>query len=144
MVDSVMSPDDWSKLYESSGYWLEQGADAVLAVTPERDRDDAPLWVTTDQSDRVVAIGPEAAAAAGHVTGGVYGFTEAARARAAETLASGRHHMRIFLHDLVASGADVRGVEIPRIIDIDHRNDLEKANTYMQSLVSTETLKDLP
>lgn len=42
--------------------------------------------------------------------------------------------MRNFLAELVASDADVRAVDLPRIIDIDHRSDLERANAYMSTL----------
>lgn len=144
MVDSVMSPNDWASVFASSSRWLARGADAVLAVTPARDHDDAPLWVALEHAQRVIAIGPDAAPAAEHVTGGVYAFAEAARARAAETLASGGHRMRIFLRGLVASGLDVRAVAIPRIIDIDHRDDLDRANTYMKLFHSADAVGELP
>jgi NDP-sugar pyrophosphorylase family protein len=135
MVDSVMSPNDWAHFYGRVVELFEASADAVLAVTPAVDHDDAPLWVSTTAGDRVIAIGPEAATAGACVTGGVYAFASRARACASAVLASGRHRMRSFLADLVASGADVRAVELPRIIDIDHRNDLERANIYMRNFI---------
>lgn len=143
MVDSVLAPNDWARLYELTQRDLADGADAVLAVTPATDPDDAPLWVATDATRRVVAIGATAASARGLVTGGVYAFGASARRRAAEALASGLHRMRIFLGDLVASGADVRAVEVPHIIDIDHRNDLERADAYMKTLNTASTVSEL-
>lgn len=143
MVDSVLAPDDWARLYELTQHDLADGADAVLAVTPATDPDDAPLWVATDATRRVVAIGATAASARGTVTGGVYGFGPAARRRASEALASGLHRMRIFLGDLVASGADVRAVEVPHIIDIDHRTDLERADAYMKTVNTANTGSEL-
>jgi NDP-sugar pyrophosphorylase family protein len=133
MVDSVMAPNDWRRFHDRAASLFDASADAVLAVTRPLDHDDAPLWVSTQAGERVRAIGPEAASAGARVTGGVYAFASRARACAPAVLASGRHRMRNFLADLVASGADVRAVELPRIIDIDHRNDLERANAYMKS-----------
>lgn len=143
MVDSVMSPNDWVTMYERSSRALHEGAVATLAVTPASDDDDAPLWVRTDAAARVVAIGPDAAPAR-LVTGGVYAFSPRARALASAALASGGHRMRIFLGDLVASCADVRAVEVARIIDIDHRNDIERANAYMTGLGLARTVSERP
>ena len=143
MVDSVLAPNDWARLYELTQQDLAAGADAVLAVTLATDPDDAPLWVATDATRRVVAIGATAASAPGRITGGVYGFGPSARQRASEALASGLHRMRIFLGDLVASAADVRAVEVPHIIDIDHRSDLERADAYMNTLNTASTVSEL-
>ena len=132
MVDSVMIPNDWQRFYEGATQLVEASADAVLALTPLVEHDDAPLWVSTDDAQRVVAIGQEAASPNARVTGGVYAFAPRARAHAAAVLASGQHRMRNFLADLVACGGDVRAVDLPRIIDIDHRHDLERANAYMK------------
>ena len=52
----------------------------------------------------------------------------------ATTLASGRHRMRIFLGDLVDSGGRVMAVEVAYMIDVDHLQDLEKANSYLMSM----------
>jgi NDP-sugar pyrophosphorylase family protein len=139
MVDSVMAPNDWQRCYDRARELVAASADAVFAVTPALEHDDAPLWVRTDADERVVAIGPEAASPRARVTGGVYAFGPRARAHAAVVLDSGGHRMRNFLADLVASGADVRAVDLPNIIDIDHRSDLERANAYMKSFSDDES-----
>jgi hypothetical protein len=133
MVDSVMRPNDWRLVYERATQDLAGGAGGVLAVTPAHADDDSPLWVAIDDARRVVAVGPEAAPTARHVTGGVYAFAPSARTRAQETLASGAHRMRIFLAGLVAAGARVTAVEVACMIDVDHRQDLERANRLMMT-----------
>lgn len=144
MVDSVMAPADWGSVHHEAVGVLADGAHAALVVTPARDYDDAPLWVAPDAAGRVVAIGPEAASPAARITGGIYAFASEARTRAAAVLASGRHRMRIFLEELVASGADVRAIEVAHVIDIDHRKDLERANAYMTNLSSPATVSERP
>lgn len=143
MVDTVMSPNDWPAVYDDAGRALSEGAVAALAITPARDDDDAPLWARVDAGGCIAALG-EPAASGGWVTGGIYAFSAVARDRASRALASGMHRMRIFLGDLAASGAGVRAIEVDRIIDIDHRNDLERANAYMTKFGSAHTVSEQP
>lgn len=144
MVDSVMAPNDWSRFADRATEFLDASADAALALTPPLDRDDAPLWVRVDETSRVTALGVDAASPGALITGGVYVFAPRVRAHAAAVLVSGRHRMRVFLADLVGSGADVRGVELPRIIDIDHRDDLERATAYVTTFNGTRMGGVLP
>jgi hypothetical protein len=125
MVDTVMRDDDWRRAYAASADALRAGADAALVVTPAQD-DDAPLWVQLGHETTIVRIGG-APSTPPLVTGGVYAFGAVARARAVASLAAGRARMRGFLTDLVAGGADVRGVPVPRVIDVDHARDLAAA-----------------
>jgi hypothetical protein len=41
--------------------------------------------------------------------------------------------MRAFLRTVVATGFDVRTVEVERIVDLDHRRDLDIANAWQDS-----------
>ena len=135
MVDTVMAPDDWLRVYDSSARGLAAGADAVLAVTAPAG-DDAPLWVRLDGAGAVVEVGgipPNPPC----VTGGVYAFGPGARARAEAVCAAGRVRMRAFLADLVAGGARVQAVHVERIIDVDHRRDLDAANAYLTAVLRT-------
>lgn len=135
MVDTVMAPADWRLVYEAGARGLASGAVAVLAVTPYDGGDDAPLWAQLTPRDAVSRLGG-APSAPPRVTGGVYAFGAAARARVPAALAAGRHRMRAFLADLVDSGADVRAVEVACIVDVDHKRDLERANAYLASRAS--------
>jgi hypothetical protein len=67
------------------------------------------------------------------VTGGVYAFGPRARAVAAEALAAGQERMRAFLKTLVGEGYDVRAVEVAKVVDLDHRRDLDAANAWQES-----------
>jgi hypothetical protein len=68
----------------------------------------------------------------------VYAFAPSARARAHAVLAAGRERMRAFLADLVDGGAVVRAVEVARIVDLDHRRDLDAANEMLRELVTRD------
>jgi hypothetical protein len=129
MVDTVMPPADWRGVYAAIDRGLAAGDDAMLAVTPFVD-DESPLYVSTDDvgSVRILSDDPLAPP---RVTGGVYGFSPGVRQRAAEAVGMGVQRMRGFLKWLVARGARVGTITVPRIIDIDHESDLRLANAWL-------------
>jgi NDP-sugar pyrophosphorylase family protein len=131
MVDTVMPPGDWVGLYHSSARALAAGADAVLAVTPYVD-DESPVYVSRDGAGFVQRLGDDPVDPP-CVTGGVYGLSPMARRAAARAVGEGMQRMRGFLTWLVARGARVATVTVPRIIDIDHESDLRLANAWLGS-----------
>jgi NDP-sugar pyrophosphorylase family protein len=131
MVDTVMPVADWLRVYADARALLAAGADVVLAVTPFID-DERPLYVVRDASGRVTRVTDDPVSAP-LVTGGGYAFSPRARAEAAAVLAAGRERMRAFLQSAVVTGCDVRTVEVERIVDLDHRRDLDIANAWQDS-----------
>lgn len=129
MVDTVMPWRDWQRAYEAAERHLAAGADAVLVVTPATE-DDRPLYVGLDAKHRVRQIGDERTTPA-LVTGGVYGFSAAARRLAKELLAQGRERMRAFLGALVERERPVFAVQVARVIDLDRARDLADANAWL-------------
>src|SRR2546423_11125048 len=132
MVDTVMPAADWRRLYQGVTDSLAAGSLAVLAVTPFVD-DELPLYVTRNAAGLAVDISdtPEPAAGAPLlVTGGVYGLSPVARRLASVAVAS-LHRMRAFLKLLVELRVPVATIEVPRIIDLDHKRDLEAAETWL-------------
>ena len=131
MVDSVMAASDWRAVHRATERALGQGADAVLAVTPFVD-DESPVYVRADAAGVVLGLSDDPVAPL-CVTGGVYGFSPAARRAAAEAVGQGVQRMRGFLTSLVTRGARVSSVTVSRIIDIDHESDLRIANAWLGS-----------
>jgi len=131
MVDTVMPAADWRRLYRGVTECLAAGSLAVLAVTPFVD-DELPLYVTRNAAGLATGIfdTPPPPGAPLLVTGGVYGLSHEARRLAAVAVAS-LHRMRAFLRLLVELRAPVAMVEVPRIIDLDHKSDLEAAERWL-------------
>jgi MobA-like NTP transferase domain len=130
MVDTVMPPADWRRVYASVTEQLARGALAVIAVTPFVD-DELPLYVTRNAAGLATGIlDTPPADAPLLVTGGVYGFSPVARRLAGVAVAS-LHRMRAFLRLLVELRVPVATVEVPRIIDLDHKRDLEAAERWL-------------
>jgi NDP-sugar pyrophosphorylase family protein len=133
MVDTVMPAAHWRDVYAETARGLAGGADAMLAVTPFVD-DESPLYVSTDGAGFVRALSDvPIPLAPARVTGGVYGFSTAARQAAGEAVGQGVQRMRGFLKWLVARGSRVGTITVPRIIDIDHESDLRLANAWLGS-----------
>ncbi|HXI22188.1 MAG TPA: hypothetical protein VNH46_13930, partial [Gemmatimonadales bacterium] len=65
--------------------------------------------------------------------GGVYGLAAAVRPRVTAAVAAGMSRMRRFLASVVEAGLPVTSVEVPRIIDLDRRRDLEQADAWLTS-----------
>lgn len=130
MVDTIMPVADWGRAHRQSRQLLASGADVALVVTPFVE-DERPLFVARDTQGKVTAIGDERLEPA-LVTGGVYALGPRARAAAPAALAAGQARMRALLGALVQQGYDVRAVEIAKIIDLDHRRDLDKANAWQE------------
>jgi molybdopterin-guanine dinucleotide biosynthesis protein A len=128
MVDTVMPLGDWEAMAARASLLLEDGADALLVVTGFVD-DEKPLYVHREPGGVVTAVGGAPSAPA-CVTGGVYVFSQRAREMAVEALAEGHERMRNFLGLLVTRGARVMVHEVPRVIDLDHRRDLDAANEW--------------
>jgi molybdopterin-guanine dinucleotide biosynthesis protein A len=128
MVDTVMPLADWSETARQAEHQLADGADALLVVTRYVD-DERPLYVHRDEAGQVTAVGDQPSTPP-CVTGGVYVFGARARELAAETLAKGHERMRAFLGQLVVSGARVAVQDVSRVIDLDHRRDLDAANQW--------------
>jgi NDP-sugar pyrophosphorylase family protein len=129
MVDTVMRTRDWRSVFDGATEAMAGGADAVLAVTPYVD-DERPLWVHRDQAGVARAIG-ETPSDPPCVTGGVYAFNPRARTEAARARRQGASRMRGFLSQMVADGYRVVTVEVPRIVDVDRRHDLDIANAWL-------------
>ncbi|HEY0778328.1 MAG TPA: hypothetical protein VGD56_10230, partial [Gemmatirosa sp.] len=66
-----------------------------------------------------------------------YAFSPVARERAHALAAAGGERMRAFLAALVDAGGDVRAAVVPRILDVDHRRDLDAANAYAAAWSAT-------
>jgi len=133
MVDTVMPAADWHRVYRGVTDRLASKSIAVLAVTPFVD-DELPLYVTRNAEGLATAILDTPPPPPSHspllVTGGVYGLSPEARRLATVAVAS-LHRMRAFLRLLVELRVPVATVEVPRIIDLDHKSDLEAAERWL-------------
>lgn len=128
-VDTIFRPQDFSAYVEA--FEKTDGIDAMMAVTGHID-DEKPLYVATDGKEmRVTAFLDTPRPDAAYVSGGIYGLTPPALGVLHRCLTDGVERMRNFQRRLITEGLDVRAFDMGKILDIDHADDIEKANRFL-------------
>ena len=126
MVDTVMPRADWERVWGVAVRGSRPAPISVLAITPGEE-DDSPLGVRFGRGGRVVDLVDQVTTPGDWVTGGVYAFAPGTRPFAQAALAAGQHRMRDLLRRLLVAGARVETVDVARIVDLDHRRNLDAA-----------------
>jgi NDP-sugar pyrophosphorylase family protein len=107
-------------------------AAGVLAVTTFVD-DEKPLWVALDQKARITALGSTACPTP-FVTAGFYYFLpnvfEVRRLAHSRNLTA----LRQFLGLLLEQGYLLHGLPVSKTVDVDHPEDLEKAEAFLREI----------
>jgi NDP-sugar pyrophosphorylase family protein len=130
MVDTVMPPREWTRLFGLTTRWLLQGSDAVLAVAVAQE-DDHPLWVLRNERGVVQTL-PEHSSGSAIMTAGIYAFSAATRVLADLALEAGISRMRGFLRFVLSQGLVVGTVDVPRVVDLDRKRDLAAAEALVR------------
>ncbi len=104
----------------------------VLALTEFVD-DEKPLWAAVNSRNRVVALG-DAARGSQFVTAGFYYFTPDIFAEIAPARRRKLSALRQFLGLLIDEGYLIHGLPVPKTIDVDYPEDIEKAEAYLEGI----------
>jgi len=108
------------------------GSKGVLALTGFVD-DEKPLWAAVNGSNRIIALG-DAARGGEFVTAGFYYFTPCIFAEIAPARRKKLSALRQFLGHLLDEGYPMHGVPVPKTIDVDYPEDIEKAEAYLKEI----------
>ena len=102
-----------------------------MAVTDYID-DEKPLYVATDSSMKITAFRDTAAPDTRYISGGIYGLSDKALDILDECMSQGIARMRNFQRALVEGGLELQAYPLGKIIDIDHAEDIAKAEKFIQ------------
>lgn len=130
-VDTICREDDF-KRYVDTFTSAPQTVAGMMAVTPHVD-DEKPLWVAVDDRDEITGFYDERRDDTPYVSGGIYGLDTGAFAVARHCVERGESRMRNFQRALVADGLKIMAYPIPKIIDVDHIDDVAKAETFLSA-----------
>ena len=108
------------------------GAKGALALTRFVD-DEKPLWAAVNSSGRITAIG-DAARGSPLVTAGFYYFTPEIFSEAASARTKKLAALRQFLGHLIDQDYPIYGIPVPKTIDVDYPEDIEKAEAYLKEM----------
>lgn len=117
-VDTVFREEDFRR-------YLSEGD---FAVTPWVD-DEKPLWIDTDADGFITAFRDEGPCP--YVSGGIYRLTPPMMQVLEACIERGEARMRNFQRALLSAGFRLKAFPMERILDIDHRADIAKAESFL-------------
>lgn len=133
-VDTIFHEEDFRRYVETFATSAAE-VQGMMAVTKYID-DEKPLYVETEpgedrQTSRIIAFRDEPWPDAQYVSGGIYGLDTSAIDVLDRCLADGVHRMRNFQRALVANGLRLEAYDMGKIIDVDHAEDITKAERML-------------
>ena len=115
---------DYIKTFESGT------VDGLMAVTDYID-DEKPLYVETDAELSITAFADKPSESSRYISGGIYGLQDNALDVLDKCMAAGIKRMRNFQRSLVENGLVLKAYPFKKIIDIDHAEDIAKAEDFI-------------
>lgn len=128
-VDTIFKEDDFEKYIQA--FIADSSADGMVAVTDYID-DEKPLYVDVNLNMQVLGF-LDKSETCEYISGGIYGLTPKAIDTLERCLASGQSRMRNFQRQLIADGLNIKAYAFPKIVDVDHAEDIEKAAYFLRN-----------
>ena len=126
-VDTIFKEKEFTDYIKTFGASTHDG---MMAVTDFID-DEKPLYVETDSRLEITAFADNPTAESRYISGGIYGLDDKALDILDQCMADGIHRMRNFQRRLVAGGLKLKAYPFSKIIDIDHAEDIAKAEEFI-------------
>lgn len=111
--------------------FIASDGDALMGVTRYVD-DEKPLYVKTDGDMNVIEFRDEPGSCP-FISGGIYGLNMSAIYTLNNCIARSESRMRNFQRALLADGRKVKAWEFSTVLDIDHTDDIRKAEILLAS-----------
>lgn len=128
-VDTIFKEDDFSRYINA--FIKNKDADGMMAVTDYID-DEKPLYVDVDSEMNINGFLDQSKSCK-YISGGIYGLTPKAINTLERCLSEGQSRMRNFQRQLVEDGLKLKAFAIPKIVDVDHAEDIIKAEAFLNS-----------
>ena len=126
-VDTLFHEDEFAAYIKA---FKESDDDGIMAVTDYID-DEKPLYVDTDTELNITAFSDRATENSRYISGGIYGLSPESLDILDECMSEGIERMRNFQRCLVQSGMKLKAYPFSKIIDIDHAEDISKAEKFL-------------
>lgn len=129
-VDTIFKEDDFKRYIQA--FINDDRVDGMMAVTDYID-DEKPLYVDVDHDMNIKGF-LDTSETCKYISGGIYGLTPKAIDTLERCLFEGQSRMRNFQRQLVSDGLKLKAFAIPKIVDVDHAEDIEKAEAFLNSI----------
>lgn len=126
-VDTIFREEEFAhyiKVFEAND------CDGLMAVTDYID-DEKPLYVETDGRLNITAFCDSRQAESKYISGGIYGLAPKALITLQKCMEQGVARMRNFQRMLITDGLTLQAYPFEKIIDIDHADDIQKAEEFL-------------
>ncbi len=134
-VDTIFDEGEFYRYMAAFQSAVAEGYDAMMGVTDYID-DESPLYV--DVADDFTIRGffdtADYPAKKRYVSGGIYGLTPQTLDVLERCICKGESRMRNFQRALVAEGLRLKAYPFTKVLDIDHKRDIKKAEKFVREL----------
>ena len=130
-VDTIFHEKEFTTYVHTFQTLVEHDkADGLMGVTDYID-DEKPLYVATDENLLITGFldkcdNPH------YISGGIYGLTPKSIVTLQSCIKRGEKRMRNFQRALVADGMRLKAYPFSKVLDIDHAEDIQKAEVFLK------------
>ena len=134
-VDTIFDESEFHDYVLSFQDKIAQGTDALMGVTDYID-DEKPLYVGVDNVMRINGYYDTPQADSHFISAGIYGLTTPSLDILEACIEKGESRMRNFQRALVAANLRIEAFPLTKVFDIDHIEDIRKADEGVKNLSS--------
>lgn len=134
-VDTIFDESEFHDYVLSFQDKIAQGTDALMGVTDYID-DEKPLYVGVDNVMRINGYYDTPQADSHFISAGIYGLTDPSLDILEACIEKGESRMRNFQRALVAANLRIEAYPLTKVFDIDHIEDIRKADEGVKNLSS--------
>ncbi len=127
-VDTIFRESEFKKYIDS--FKAFEG-DGMMAVTDFID-DEKPLYIGTDEDMNITVFYDTFENGIKYISGGIYCLTDKSFATLNKCIEEGKSRMRNFQRQLVYDGLRLKAYKFSKILDVDHAEDIVKAEEFMK------------
>lgn len=129
-VDTIFKESEF-KMYIDK--FIHSDVDGLMAVTDYID-DEKPLYVGTDEKLNVTGFFDSIHSDSRYISGGIYCLKPVAIETLQLCMNRGMSRMRNFQRQLVVDGRQLKAYPFSKILDVDHAEDLIKAEAFLKEV----------
>ena len=129
-VDTIFREEEFSGYIQT--FRQEKTLDGLMAVTDYID-DEKPLYVQTDEQLDIVNFLDRTNGECRYISGGIYCLRKPAISVLKKAIDEGMSRMRNYQRQLIAEGLRLKAYPFSKIIDVDHAEDIVKAEAFVQA-----------
>jgi NDP-sugar pyrophosphorylase family protein len=131
-VDTVFKAEEFGRYIRT--FQADNYFDGLMAVTGYID-DEKPLYVNTDENLTIRSFTDKAQAESRYISGGIYCLKRRALNVLENAVARNKLRMRDYQRQLLAEGLTLKAYPFSKIVDIDHLEDIRKAEMFLNDSI---------